>query len=55
MRLNRLRATFGPSLWIRSMGPPGAVTFTLRASKSLPTSKFPVWSSRDKATDRNTS
>ncbi len=34
------------------MGPPGAATFTLRASKSLPTSKFPVWSSRDKATDK---
>lgn len=34
------------------MGPPGAATFTLRASKSLPTSKFPICSSRDKATDK---
>lgn len=41
--------TFGPSCRIRSMGPPGAATFTRRASKSLPTSKFPVWLSRDKA------
>lgn len=41
--------TFGSSNWIRSMGPPGAATFTLRASKSFPTSKFPVWSSKDKA------
>lgn len=41
--------TRGPSRWIRSMGPPGTAIFTLNASKSLPTSKLPVWSSRDKA------
>lgn len=46
-------STFGPSDWIRSMGPPGAATLTLKASKSFPTSKFPIWSSRDKATNRN--
>lgn len=43
--------TLGPSHWNRSMGPPGTDTFTLSASKSLPTWKFPVWSFRDKATN----
>lgn len=42
--------TLGPLHSTMSMGPPGTATFTLSASKSLPTSKFPVWSSRAKAT-----
>lgn len=41
--------TLGPLHSNTSMGPPGTATFTLSASKSLPTSKFPVWSSRAKA------
>lgn len=50
-----LVAQWGPSLTLgplcsnMSMGPPGTATLTLSASKSLPTSKFPVWSSRAKA------
>lgn len=42
--------TLGPLHSTMSMGPAGTATFTLSASKSLPTSKFPVWSSRAKAT-----
>ena len=43
--------TFGPSFWARSIGPSGTATFTLRASKSFPTSKFPVWQSMDRAVE----
>lgn len=46
--------TLGGSPWKRSTGPSGTFTFTLSASKSLPTSKLPICWSKDKAVDSET-